>query len=113
MSFRELWRGGRLAKRVVLFALLGGLMCGARAQGEDLKAAPEQAVTNMVDDPFLWLEEVSGTRSLEWVRKQNALTTNELVGFQLGGHARPPERVVPGSATTTFDSEGITSSPQA
>jgi prolyl oligopeptidase len=30
------------------------------------------------DDPYLWLEEVSADKSLDWVRQQNAVTTNQL-----------------------------------
>jgi prolyl oligopeptidase len=29
-------------------------------------------------DPFLWLEDVTGTRALDWVKQQNALTKQEL-----------------------------------
>ncbi len=31
-----------------------------------------------VADPYLWLEDVTGERALEWVRAQNALSTKEL-----------------------------------
>ena len=34
---------------------------------------------NVNDDPFLWLEEISGTRSLDWVKQQNAVTTKQFV----------------------------------
>jgi prolyl oligopeptidase len=37
--------------------------------------AKESAVD---DDPYLWLEEVTGSRALEWVRQQNARTLAEL-----------------------------------
>jgi prolyl oligopeptidase len=30
------------------------------------------------DDPYLWLEEVSGDKALAWVREQNAVSTREL-----------------------------------
>src|SRR5688572_27592924 len=42
----------------------------ASAQG-----APAAAAT---DDPFLWLEEVEGTRALEWVTTHNTATLTEL-----------------------------------
>src|SRR5579862_3112914 len=29
-------------------------------------------------DPFLWLEDVTGQKALDWVRQQNAVSTNEL-----------------------------------
>lgn len=37
------------------------------------------------DDPFLWLEDVTGEKALNWVREQNAVSTKELEahsGFQ-------------------------------
>lgn len=30
------------------------------------------------DDPYLWLEDVTGERALDWARQQNAVSTNEL-----------------------------------
>ena len=30
------------------------------------------------DDPYLWLEDVTGGRALDWARQQNAVSTNEL-----------------------------------
>ena len=30
------------------------------------------------DDPYLWLEDITGERSLAWVREQNAATVREL-----------------------------------
>jgi prolyl oligopeptidase len=30
------------------------------------------------DDPYLWLEEVTGEKALAWVREQNAVSTREL-----------------------------------
>ena len=32
------------------------------------------------EDPYLWLEEVTAEKSLEWVKAQNALSTHELCG---------------------------------
>src|SRR5581483_9027756 len=29
-------------------------------------------------DPYLWLEDVTGSNALNWVRQQNAIATNEL-----------------------------------
>ncbi len=44
---------------------------GARAANETNAAA------NTVD-PYLWLEEITGPRALDWVGRQNALSTNQL-----------------------------------
>ena len=43
-------------------------------------AVPAAATTNMIisDDPYLWLEDVTGEKPLEWVRAQNAVSTREL-----------------------------------
>jgi prolyl oligopeptidase len=30
------------------------------------------------EDPYLWLEDVTGDKALDWVRQQNAMSTNEL-----------------------------------
>ena len=34
--------------------------------------------TPVIDDPYLWLEDVTGERALAWVREQNATTSKEL-----------------------------------
>ena len=34
--------------------------------------------TNAVEDPFLWLEDVTGDKALDWVRQQNAVAMREL-----------------------------------
>ncbi len=48
----------------------------AGTQGQQTaKASTDSAVA---DDPYLWLEDVTGDRALNWVRQQNALSTKEL-----------------------------------
>jgi prolyl oligopeptidase len=39
----------------------------------------------MTDDPYLWLEEVTGETALDWVRERNAETIAELTGDRFGG----------------------------
>jgi prolyl oligopeptidase len=34
--------------------------------------------TNTVEDPYLWLEDVTGDKALDWVRQQNAVAVREL-----------------------------------
>ena len=54
---------------LILFAgclLIGGL----RAQ-EAVSRAP-------ADDPYLWLEDITGPQALAWVRQQNAISAREL-----------------------------------
>ncbi len=41
-------------------------------------AKPGTAAPNSAEDPYLWLEDVTGERSLDWVRQQNAVSTKEL-----------------------------------
>src|SRR6185436_8078732 len=31
-----------------------------------------------LDDPYLWLEDVTGEKALDWVKQQNAVSTREL-----------------------------------
>src|SRR5512142_500360 len=54
-------------------ALLIVLVAGVRAQQG--KPAPAASTS---DDPYLWLEEVTGARALEWVKARNAESTAEL-----------------------------------
>jgi len=37
-----------------------------------------EASVDLAQDPYLWLEDVTGERALNWVREQNALSTHEL-----------------------------------
>ena len=56
------------------FALLvvaaGIAVAGARAASSGSDAGS--------DDPYLWLEDVTGEKALDWARQQNAVSTNEL-----------------------------------
>ena len=47
----------------------------AAAQSDAATAGPGADVSA---DPYLWLEDVSGSRALDWVKEQNALSTREL-----------------------------------
>src|SRR5262245_8199155 len=42
------------------------------------RAASAALPIDVVDDPYLWLEDVTGEKALDWVRQQNAASTNEL-----------------------------------
>jgi len=39
---------------------------------------PSPHPLNTATDPYLWLEDVTGTNALDWVRQQNAVSTKEL-----------------------------------
>lgn len=43
-------------------------------------AAADAAKPVELEDPYLWLEDVTGERALEWVKSQNAVSTQELEG---------------------------------
>ncbi len=57
------------------FKLLG--LIGMTAMVVTAKAA-EPNIVSATDDPFLWLEDVTGEKPLAWVREQNAVSTREL-----------------------------------
>ncbi len=46
------------------------------------------------DDPFLWLEDVTGETALRWVRQRNAVTLGELTGNERFEHLRTEARQV-------------------
>jgi prolyl oligopeptidase len=72
------------ACRILAAALCAGLAACATAPapGED---PDEPAMAATAADPWLWLEDVTGERALDWVRERNARTEAELAatpGFQ-------------------------------
>lgn len=52
-------------------------LAGAAPAGDGALAVGEKASFTPAD-PYLWLEDVTGERPLEWVRAQNAISTREL-----------------------------------
>ena len=48
----------------------------------------------MTEDPYLWLEDVTGERSLDWVRARNDESTGELTGSERFGELRDEIREV-------------------
>ena len=51
---------------------------GAQSRGGTTSAEPGASVLESQPDPYLWLEEVTGSNALKWVRGQNAIATNAL-----------------------------------
>ncbi|OOG62958.1 S9 family peptidase [Rhodanobacter sp. B04] len=49
------------------------------AHAQNDKPAKAPADTQATDDPYLWLEDIHGTRSMDWVKQQNAVTTKQFV----------------------------------
>src|SRR6201988_4217658 len=66
-----------------LRAAAAGVLClsaAVRAPVETKGAAPTPTPVKsepVVDDPYLWLEDIHGARPLEWVHAQNAQTVKE------------------------------------
>jgi prolyl oligopeptidase len=64
------------------FAWLVAFLAIGLLWAEILPAAPASDAQNTEagtsSDPYLWLEEVTGQKALDWVRQQNAISTNEL-----------------------------------
>lgn len=56
---------------VPLFALASACAAASTSESAAIAAVP--------DDPFLWLEDVTAERSLDWARARNAESTGELV----------------------------------
>jgi prolyl oligopeptidase len=53
-------------------------MAEAKGQPTTAPVGTESAGAEANVDPYLWLEDVTGERALNWVRQQNAVSTNEL-----------------------------------
>ena len=69
-------------KSVWLMFALGVTLTGmttADARNPTPVASPVPAETATPADPFLWLEDIRGTRSMDWVKKENAITTKQFV----------------------------------
>src|SRR5512139_3482336 len=68
-------RGSHMKKQLALLlsgaALVGGLVLHAQQ--------PKPAVpATTTDDPYLWLEDVTGDKAMAWVRARNAESAKEL-----------------------------------
>jgi Prolyl oligopeptidase, N-terminal beta-propeller domain len=65
-------RHGRARIARSFAAILLTLLC------QSVSSLSGQVIPAPEDDPYLWLEEVNGTKALDWVRQQNAVSTREL-----------------------------------
>lgn len=52
------------------------VLCVTGASGAEI--ASEESTSAAPDDPYLWLEDVTGDRALSWVKQQNEVSTGEL-----------------------------------
>jgi prolyl oligopeptidase len=67
--------------RLVLSALLGASLLAAALPAMSAPPPPSPApVAASGDDPYLWLEDVNGQRSLDWVKVENARSLKVLEG---------------------------------
>jgi prolyl oligopeptidase len=67
--------------KVWFFVAFAGLVIGCLNHIEAAQTAEpavSSAGTEPSDDPYLWLEDVTGEKALTWVRAQNTISTNEL-----------------------------------
>ena len=67
-------------KSVWLMLALGVTLTGMNnANAQNDKPAKTPTDTQVTDDPYLWLEDIRGTRSMDWVKQENAVTTKQFV----------------------------------
>jgi prolyl oligopeptidase len=67
-------------KSVWLTLALGVTLVGMNTTHADSqKPHPASSDTQAKDDPFLWLEDIHGARALDWVKTENAKTTQQFI----------------------------------
>nr|WP_189442488.1 prolyl oligopeptidase family serine peptidase [Rhodanobacter panaciterrae] len=67
-------------KSVWLMLALGVTLTGMNnVNARDNKPTATPVDAQSTDDPFLWLEDIRGSRSMDWVKQQNAVTTKQFV----------------------------------
>jgi prolyl oligopeptidase len=67
-------------KSVWLMLALGVTLAGMNdAHARDNEPAAPATDAKADADPFLWLEDIHGSRALDWVKQQNAVTTKQFV----------------------------------
>ncbi|MHB1272947.1 MAG: prolyl oligopeptidase family serine peptidase [Rhodanobacter sp.] len=67
-------------KSVWLMLALGVTLAGMNHAGaHDSKPANTPADSRIDDDPFRWLEDIHGTRSMTWVKAENAVTAKQFL----------------------------------
>jgi prolyl oligopeptidase len=67
-------------KSVWLTLALGVTLVGMNTTlADSQKPHPASSDTQATDDPFLWLEDIHGARALDWVKTENAKTTQQFI----------------------------------
>ena len=63
--------------RFLIFIMVSAVVISAHGQvGDDGRSEESPKVSDVTEqeDPYLWLENVTGKRSLDWVRQENRST---------------------------------------
>ncbi|MBS0461465.1 MAG: S9 family peptidase [Proteobacteria bacterium] len=71
-------------------ALIGAATLPAMAHAADPSTAPTAPAAPVAtsDDPYLWLEDIHGARSMAWVKAQNAITAKAFMDSPEFAHTR-------------------------
>ena len=82
LSFIENWNNATsnmilCAAATTIWYLAAPLSMAVAAEVAN-QSVPAPEVPSQADDPYLWLEDVTGERALAWARAQNAISTKEL-----------------------------------
>jgi prolyl oligopeptidase len=72
-------------KTSMQLALSLAVIMGGMTQAQDTPA-PGAAASS--DDPYLWLEDIHGTRAMDWVKTQNAITQKQFADNPAFTHTR-------------------------
>src|SRR5258708_21184393 len=69
---------GKMVQKLLNASVTGVMLVSGNARGEETVKASAIPEAQIQSDPYLWLEDVTGSKALTWVRQQNAVSTNEL-----------------------------------
>ncbi|MGY3041165.1 prolyl oligopeptidase [Rhodanobacter sp. TND4EL1] len=76
-------------KPLWLMLALGVTLTGMNnMHAQENATSGKSPASSSVDDPFLWLEDIRGTRALDWVKQQNATTAARFVDNNEFAHTR-------------------------
>ncbi|MFK7768947.1 MAG: prolyl oligopeptidase family protein [Mariniblastus sp.] len=69
----------KMVKRTLLLILLSFFTIGT-LMAQDKSSQPKVSDVTEAEDPYLWLEDVTGEKQLDWVRERNKKTQNHFEG---------------------------------
>ena len=67
-----------MKRKAFTLGIFASLFCPAIAPMPAAAQNAQPAAQTADDDPFIWLEDVDGKRSMDWVNAHNAATVAEL-----------------------------------